>query len=253
MPYRSSAKDLTAAWTALNTRRPPYVLPGDEGIKQRGRVSSFAELSASENLLRPGPRFQLSLLPVPYTGNIYTASVYILMLNPGFSPLDLFAEETSMKYRQALVESMNGKRPNYSFEPALGWTGGFAYWTSKLWGIIETVQRERGGSLQDALAVMAKKVAVLQLVPYHSAEFRLSPKAVARLRSVQLIRQFVQGYLYERVCRGECQVIVARQIREWGLPEHPDIVQFSSSEARGAHFTAKKRAGQALLKGLDVR
>ena len=68
------------------------------------------------------------------------------------------------------------------------------------------------------MELSAERVAVLELVPYHSAVFAMSDAQVNQLESVRLVREFVFGKSLPRHARGECKVIVLRSRERWLPP-----------------------------------
>ena len=98
---------------------------------------------------------------------------------------------------------------------------------------------------------LQEQTAMVQLVPYHSTDFKLPQRIVKKLRSTRLSLSFVQDILVPRAQRGECLLVAARAQAKWQLPNHENILNYTNPEARGAHFTPKSRGGAALLQFLQ--
>ena len=50
--------------------------------------------------------FDLSLLPVPYGGDLQVAEIFVLLLNPGFAFADYYAETRVPEYRHRLERTL---------------------------------------------------------------------------------------------------------------------------------------------------
>jgi hypothetical protein len=245
--------ELMTTWGEANLSTPPYVLSGDEEILNFGQDHSEETFIHSGLYLDEPTGFHLQLIPCPYCGPIGTASVYILMLNPGFGLLDMYAEKTSEELRNELIQQLSGNRRNLFFDPRFFWTGGFEYWLRKFKTIIHQVANEVHISAKEAMQFISREVAFLELVPYHSQRFSLNPVVMHRLRSVKLMKSFVEDVVLKRTENNEATVIVTRKAKDWGLNEDNDIVVYSQHEARGAHISIKTRGGRAICDRLLTR
>ena len=113
-------------------------------------------------------RLHLGLIPVPFIGDMLSASVYVLMLNPGFGPGDYF-EYKVPSLRRALIANLRQERklgamPFVFLDPRFAWHGGFGYWDRKLKGVMEALAASKGMSLADARSTLGSNLAVVQLV-----------------------------------------------------------------------------------------
>lgn len=169
---------LIEAWRQFKPEYP-YVFPGDEDVIPKKMTISCQSLDEYVESPHFGKKnssgFHLGLLPVPYLGNLETASVFILTLNPGFSPLDYFSE-TDLDFREALCNSIDQSTldehfPFLGLNPKFAWHGGFAYWRGKLQSIAERIVQSTGVTCLEALQKLSQTIATLELVPYHSASF----------------------------------------------------------------------------------
>src|SRR5688572_28264578 len=94
---------LIERWRECNLESPPYLFPDDkpEIINRVAQTyQSFDEYTASIEFEASSAKLHIGLLPNPYTGNLAKASIFILMLNPGLSPGDYYAEQ-NLEFRQA--------------------------------------------------------------------------------------------------------------------------------------------------------
>jgi len=195
----------------------------------------------------------LGLIPQPFCGDLRHASVYVLSLNPGLGPTDYFGEYTVPAYRNTLLNNLKqesfGAIPFFFLDPQYSWHGGFRWWHGKLEGVIRELAINRKVSFKEARAWLGKKLASVELLPYHSASFRDGGGWLDRrqgLRSVRLARAFVE----ERIRRGEALVVITRKVEYWDQANGPKVIKYNPQEARGAHLTPKSRGGEAIIEHL---
>jgi hypothetical protein len=160
--------------------------------------------------------FHTRLMPMPWVGNLKTAKVFLLTLNPGLGAHDYFGEHRVPEYREMLMANLRQDDGHlFPFlRPEHSWHGGSAYWRPRLTPIVD---RLHGSWLH-----CARRIAILELVPYHSEVFQLSDGRVNFLESVKLMRAFVRDELLPRSLRGECAIITMRGHERWkiaGLPK----------------------------------
>ena len=169
---------LLSAWKDFQPKQAPYVLPGDEGLLAETqlccRFAGWNGFVADPEFGAPGnSKLHLDLLPIPFVGNLKTASVFLLMLNPGFGPHDYFGEYAVPEYRSALLDNLRQTRGN-SFvflDPRFSWHGGFDYWHTKLRNVIVAFAQNSGISYGRARQFFQSSIAALELAPYHSVNF----------------------------------------------------------------------------------
>ena len=256
-------------WRKWDSGDFPYVLDTDANVlessswkpwtaKYRGwrKATGDPDFCKSED-----KRLHLGLIPVPFMGDMLNASIYVLMLNPGLGPGDYF-EYKVPSFRQALLanlrqERITGVMPFVYLDPQFAWHGGFGYWHQKLKGVIEAVAASRRISLAEARSALGTKLAVVQLVPYHSAIFA-NQKALHQLSSVRLAKDFVRQTVAKRVRAQDAIVIVTRQVKIWDqclpddLGEEHGIIRYTGSKARGASLSPNTSGGRAILRQLGV-
>lgn len=254
---------LLEAWRSFEPRTRPFVLEGDSVLlesaarrKHTVEINSWEERVGSEFFGRRGDhRLHLSLLPVPFVGDLLGARVVLLLLNPGLSPHDYYAEfqETGMRARilATLRQDVGGQRyPFLDLDPAFAWHSGHTWWHTKLTQLIDAIATRCGWSYAKARAHVASKVAAIELVPYHSEKYALPDGIRDRLQSVHVARRFVAETLLQKAVAGEITLVVTRQSKAWSLPEGDGIVVYTHGEARGAHMTPRTRGGQRILQAL---
>ena len=203
-------------------------------------------------------RLHLGLIPVPFLGDMLNASIYVLMLNPRLGPGDYF-EYKVPSLRRALIANLRQKRipgvmPFVCLDPRFAWHSGFGYWDRKLKRVMEALAASKGMSLADARSTLGSKLAVVQLVPYHSAA---SNQKALQLSSVDLAKDFVRRRVAKRVRAQKAIVIAARKVEIWNqclpdLGEEHGIIRYTASEARSASLSPDSRGGRAILRHLGV-
>jgi hypothetical protein len=254
-----SPHELIRAWRKFEPSKPPYVLPSDRDVLlaygHNKSYGSWERYIRDPNFLEQSSDLRLDLLPVPYVGNLRTASIFFLLLNPGFSPVDYFAEYKVRAFKEAQIETLRQAR-DCSFmglDPQFSWSGGFRYWQSKLNEIITQFGEDTGISYGEAHAFVRKTVAAIELFPYHSTSFRVPAKVINQLTSVRLANSYVHDVLLPRAKSKEILIIVMRKADQWGVRHGPNVVVYKGGQARGAHVTPNTRGGAAMLQALRKR
>jgi len=232
-------------WGRFKPQSPPYVHPDD---------ANFPHLAV----------FEHSLLPIPFIGDLRKAEAVILMLNPGLDAEDI-AWEKKPAFRTAVERNLsqvfpNGAFPFFYLDPQFREHPGAGYWAKsrripgnrdqqKLLSVIQELARRDGICEAAARAHVACKVAVVQLVPYHSAELRRRD-VFGNLSSVCQARAFVHDLVGEE----SKLVIAARSVRKWGFAgpqsgEH--LVVYHPAQGKAASLTTRSEGGRALLARLS--
>lgn len=261
----SASHPLLNAWRTFSPHKGINILPGDELLLQPYRnktlvhkTSSFLKYIADPDYGAGNRKLlHLGLIPIPYLGNLASARVFILMLNPGFGELDYFAEDQSPKFKVALTDSLQQRIgpddfPMVSLNPNFAWSGGHQYWTRKLRNLIAAVRSKTNATWTDALRMLSREIACLELYPYHSQQFGLPTKIRNSLESARLMKSYVHEVLVPKARNGSATLIVTRHSREWNLPAHKNIVIYSAAESRAAHLTLKSKGGRKITEFLGL-
>jgi hypothetical protein len=253
--------DLINFWRRCNLTKPPFAHPDDLPFLRRygGRYiddepKDFgAFISGSRFGDFTDKRFHLSLLPVPYGGNLRAADIVLLLLNPGFSFTDYYAETHMPEFRRRLEQTLaqdfeDTEFPFVWLDPKYCWHGGFGWWEGKLREVITIIAKEKfKGRYFDALRDVSKRLAHVELVPYHSSSFN-AHRLIEDLPSVHAARRFAQEALVQAANRGDKTIIVTRQAASWRLPQGThNLVVYEGGHTRGASLGAKTGGGQAIL------
>jgi hypothetical protein len=260
MQRRAAGIDaLVARWRSV--QRSPYLFPRDK-VVLGDRLLTISGMEAFLQSASFGDRkekkFHVGLLPRPYTGNLRTARVFILMLNAGLHPGDYFGEEHFPEFRRAvrrnLIQELKGEQfPMFLLNPQFAWHPGFQYWSRKFHDLLEAYMHQHGKSFFEALQFLSQQICVLQLVPYHSRSFRLPTSKYLRLPSTLAIKQFVQTILSKEAHSGRVLLVVARKPREWNVREGKNVVHYRGAATRAAHLSMRSSGGKAIARYLDIR
>jgi len=241
-------------WNELDTEKePPYIHPKDKFFNdnedQFYKHKYYDAFINDKEFGHKNNKFHLGLLPSPYGGDIENAEIYILMLNPGFSKIDyktqeLFFDDIKNELRQ------NRNKLDYPFmflDPKCLWTGGGAWCERKLRDIVELFMDIFKLSYRDALKELSKRIAMIELFPYHSASFDLPKGAkLDKIPSVEMIKKFVKDYVIEKAKRKDAVVVVTRSVKMWFEEKdiedykknyHDNIVIYPANLARSASLS----------------
>jgi hypothetical protein len=258
----NSFESLLKSWQSLDLNNPPYILPGDQETLNDSKtpISSmrdFADWHSDKDFgQRPPHELQAGLLPVPYVGDLRKARIFLLTLNPGFEPLDLYGEHTNRDFKKDLVHnltqsSLDSEYPFLTLNPKNSWHGGYKYWSKRFSDLTAFFQTERKCSFRQSLAFIAQNVAVMEAAPYHSTSFDVSKKVISQLQSSRAIYTFVKEELVPRALEGKILLIVLRANWFWELNASTNVIIYKQSEARGSSLSLNSRGGQAIQSFLN--
>ncbi len=262
---------LTRFWSDFAPRGgSPYIHPDDTDLflkKGHGildlRSANFRQFVRSERFGNfADKQFHLSLLPVPYAGDLRRADIFVLLLNPGFNFVDYYAEYESRQFRSRLLQNLRqenhkAKFPFLYLDPSFCWHSGFVWWERKLREVGKILAKQKyEGSYLAALEELSRRVAAIELVPYHSTSFGDHKLVELGLPSSVAAQSFVKGSLLPRAAAGEVTIIVTRRPRDWGLDtkrKRRGVVCYRGGLTRGASLGPKTSGGQAILKRLELK
>ncbi|MGA2898257.1 MAG: hypothetical protein ABSE27_11780 [Acidobacteriaceae bacterium] len=198
-------------------------------------------------------RLHLSLMPGPYLGDLSCAEFVILQINPGLAYTDYWAEskvpEFRVRLKDNLRQSFNGIEFPFPFlDPQFCWTGGFTWWEKKLRGVLTLIaDRKFDGSYFEALRDLSRKLASVELVPYHSRTFG-AQKLITKLPSVKMVKKFVHERLVPDAKAGKLTLIVMKKGSFWGLPMgQKGIVVYPPRQAQASSLGPESPGGRAIL------
>jgi len=147
--------------------------------------------------------------PEPYGGNLDTAKVVCLVLNPGFEDADVTTNFDNPYWVREVRSNLEHKTeyPFLYLAPGVENTGGYRWWTAKLKPL------ELAGVTRDELA---RGVMMVEFFPYHSVSYRHNRQYIPS--------QQYQFYLVREAMRlGKTMIIMrARNIWIEAVPELAD-------------------------------
>jgi hypothetical protein len=243
---KSAVDTFLAFWRRFEVTTPPFVHPEDQSLATQGD-------------------FELSLLPLPVNGNLIEAECVVLMLNPGLDPEDHEWEKTEA-FRNSIIKNLSqshtaSDHPLLYLNPAFAQHPGAGYWArarlpkgpkreqQKLRSVIEAVANRDGVSIAAAQAHVSRKVAIVQLCPYHSASMSRRD-LLRRLPSCQAARQLVHAL----AASGEKLVVATRSVSEWGFTgpvNSQSLVVYPGSLGISASLSLTSAGGAAMLKRIS--
>ncbi|HET9394211.1 MAG TPA: hypothetical protein VFO29_11915 [Candidatus Rubrimentiphilum sp.] len=248
-------------WRRYDKRKPPFVHPDDEPALKRHPSCVFTSLEEYVQSRQFGVRdgtLHFGLHPAPFSGDLTTADIFVLLLNPGFDTVDIYGEYSVPEFRRAtektLAQDLKGENfPFVYLDPQYCWSGAYRWWERKLRDVLSVLAFQKSVRYYDALKICSEHLATIELIPYHSAS---APRALERLPSATAAKEYVRTNLVPRAHRGEITLIVTRQIGNWGveIPTEPtqDIVLYDTGLTRGAPLTSSSPGGAAILRRLSA-
>jgi hypothetical protein len=75
-------------------------------VRRIANCPSWDDFLKASDFSKDDHRLHVSLIPQPFFGNVDSARVVILTLNPGLNPIDYYAECFVDQYRRALLENL---------------------------------------------------------------------------------------------------------------------------------------------------
>lgn len=253
--------DLVRFWDRCDLDTAPYVHPDDKPFidaATRVKATNLPNHQAFMNHATFGAEtdhsLHLSLLPVPYQGNLATANIFIVVLNPGLGLSDYQTQHDSQhadQIRKIIRQDFTGvPYPFLSLNPEYAWTGGFHWWQRKLHKVIRLLADDRfTGRYQDALDHLASRIAAIEVFPYHSKSFD-AHQLLKKLPSAAAARTFL-GTLMPRVARDEITVVATRAIKATGIADHA-AANYDPKLVRSAPLSPGTPGGDAILRRLGL-
>lgn len=250
--------DLVIYWKLLEVTSGELIHPCDVVLLEKNKkiyCDFEGFISSVDNLFYESSQLHTGLIPIPYAGDLNKACIYLLMINPGFSPNDYFSENNCKEYRDDLINSLKQENldTDYPFvflNPKYCHTSGGQYWLKKFGSIIRKLNKEKELKYDDALKLVAKNICVLELFPYHSKNFNISNKIIRDLESTKKIKKFVSDLL-----KSNRNIIIEclRRPENWGVNkcESNEKLNILLSEQRqSASLNVEKEVGERVYNKL---
>ena len=216
-------------------------------------------------------RLHLNLTPIPFLGDLERAKVVILLQNPGLSPTDYYGEFKVDGFQQLLLKNLRSELRNtdYPFlflNPALAWHGGWSWWHRQLGSVIEVMAGALDMTYMEARKSLARSIACIELMPYHSKSRVVPDTFVAELPSANVARTYMNGLLVKRAQEREVTIVAARHLGPWGFVRsstngefeppanlsNDSCVLYGTKLARSASLSAASAGGRAILLAMGV-
>ena len=192
-------------WPQLPTDAP-RVLPSDRSIIEafNTRYADKHESDCRATSCAGCFTVQTRLLPEPFIGDP-SARVYVLNLNPGYSPED-DAWHAEPDYRTAIIDNLDHKTaafPFYFFDPRLKDAPGSTWWR----------QRSRWWIRDVGIETLARNLFCAELFPYHSRRYRHVPKTMSPDGLAPSSRY--AAHLVREAIRTHRPIVAMRAFRAW--------------------------------------
>ena len=260
--------DLVEFWRKFVPEKAPFFHPDDrEVLDNNGCLPNETEPIDHESYLAStrfgepnDTRFHLSLLPVPYVGDVVNAEITVLLLNPGFQHSEYWAETAVPAFRDRLLRNIRqdflpGESPFFCLDPQFCWYSGFHWWEKKLRSVIRLIAQEKfEGSYREAMKDLSHRLACIELIPYHSSSFG-DHKLIGHLPSACLATKFVCDYLLRSHDKPSKTVVVTRQVKAWSLDKFkndPNLIIYERGHTLGASLGPKSLGGKAILRRYGI-
>ncbi len=247
---------LVEFWKRCRLQRPRFIHPDD---REKLDSSQVATRLCDFDAYVKKPEFDkrdlnLSLCPIPYSGNIKKADIFILLLNPGLGYTDYWGEQNVRalrdRLRANLYQSFDGiEFPFMWLDPEFCWHGGFAWWEKKLQKtILRLAEIHFRGSYYRAAKSLSKRLACLELIPYHSHSFG-AHQLINELPSAIKMKEFVKTSLVPLAINDRKTLIATRKTKDWGLLDgHECLIIYEGGQTRGASLGPNTPGGEAILR-----
>lgn len=173
-------------------------------------------------LQRTKHHFELRCLPTPYYGTLRTAPLVLLYLSPGLSKKDLRKAKDRTKQREAIKSLLGHTELSKRFKWCKSRTKCFGKWEK-----------------------LRRKVAVLNISPYHSKAFH-DHGLLAALPSSRVSLEWAQHVLFPEAIARKRIVICMRSASYWGLTQGKTEIGwlFAPVITRAGHMQKTKMRDQ---------
>lgn len=268
MSRPSGLLEIIEFWRTISLSKPPFIHSEDLPAMQQYSpdlltlpTANFRQFLASQRFGDfSDHRFHFSLLPIPYLGDLNRADIFLLQLNPGLNLINYYAEWNVPAFRRRVERSVRQELdgvefPFYSLDPELCWYSGYRWWEGKLRDVATIIAHKKyNGNYFNALRELSQRIAVIELVPYHSIAFH-QHGLIRALPSTRQAISHLNTVLIKKASSGKAVVIAARKVAAWGLrgTELKGVVPYPSALSRGSSLSSRTPGGKAILKRFGIR
>jgi len=196
-------------WTKLPLESP-FVLSED--------IACVNTYNATISKSNPNYIVVDSVIPEPFVGDVHSASVIILLLNPGLDENNDPQVHADPDFRKALLDNLEHRESNwpfYFFNPLFEKTPGGKYWKGKTKNL----------AAEFSYSDLSKRLAAIEWFPYKSRRYG-GCTVPSQQYSFALVRAAIQR---------NATIVVARSLAKWeaSVPElrqYEHILTLSSSQ-----------------------
>ncbi len=200
-------KQLKNPWLEManNTARENFVIKEEQAI-----ISKFNERVKDEY------KIHSSIFSAPFMGNVESATVIILMLNPGYDKdEDVDGTNYYKKYENWWMQQIQHilpypELPLFCLEKE--YITNSSYWEEKLQPVIEIAGRK----------TVAKNIAKIQYFPYHSRKFKALHKSLLKEENINYLpTQEYNFQLVRNAMKRDAMIVIPRSSKYWyaAIPE----------------------------------
>lgn len=223
-----AVENLFAHWRRLSLDADDWIHPDDLDVLVDRRWSHLVRWDYPEqaDLVRGhsdrAAHMHAHLIPQPYVGDIRNAGIVLCLLNPGVDLGDYVSERPGTEFRDRKLANLrqkgiDGRYPFFEIDPDLADTGAFRWWWPRLKKVADAMVAD-GHEFDDAVAILAREICCVELVPYHSGTAPPGyEKLVKCLRSSRLAVEAVRDRA-EASGGVDPLVLVFRGHAAWDLP-----------------------------------
>jgi hypothetical protein len=253
-------------WRRLDVDQKPFVHPEDrDTLLNNNKFSFLSKGTTSCDIAdsKQSKQLHLGLLPAPHTGDLTSAEIVIVALNPGYG-VENYVEQDDVDFRNRLKQQIHQRfsseddYPLLTLDPATQGRGGYKWWNTqgRLGGVIQRIAdhkfRNHPNRNGEARRLLAKTIATLEVMPYISKEYSARCNQIP---SVKRARSLLHDYLKPRALSGELLVIVTRSLTNLGMPygeKTQTLVLCNPKKARNLSLTPHSEGGGAILKWFGI-
>jgi hypothetical protein len=230
------AEDIIGYWRRFKSQSDGLNIHPDDrawlkankpSVLQQESLHSFSEYIASTRFNYEDSELHLSLLPVPFIGNLQKARIFVFLQNAGFDYRDYLVEEQE-NFRNISIKNIaqqaDDEYPFFCLNPEFAWWSGFEWWEGKFRPITQKLMND-GMSYKGALQFLSKRVAVVELFPYHSTN-NVALNKLGKWHEIPSVKK-AQDFLSEAYQRTDVLKLVMRSHAHWNRAD---------KFAEGKHF-----------------
>ena len=154
-------------------------------------------------------------------------------------------------YYANLQQIENTEYPFYLLNPHFCIYPGYFYWYKKFRPLIKKIKQVKKVKWILAQKELAKRISILELVPYHSKSTNMDKQIISKLNSVIDMKRYVHSTLLRKCQKDECLIVVVRSRKEWCLLEDKNVIIYKKGN-RSFSLGPKSQAFKAICRFLEV-